>query len=278
MFGAPLESSRHPSKISPPRHASPEADTFQRLYTSGTGKWRGKARREAATRAQSPQSPQNYRRAEANAGGWQGASGFRGGISPNRRRQSPPGDGLRRSPQHRQKQKRRSKSPARKPPRAHRSQGHHDTTDIRLGVPDEQQCDALFSQMDYNGNGGLSLAEIDKACVEIWPHFNHKKALMRAYKSADRSDDGYIMRRQFKELLHYIAYFTELWDKFESIDRDGDHRLSLEEFMMGSAAVGHPLSHPEARAEFAKMDDNGGGLVLFDEFCRWCVRDQPASS
>ena len=128
-------------------------------------------------------------------------------------------------------------------------------------MPDEAERNALFSRIDCNGNGGLSLAEIDKACVELWPHFNNKPALMRAYKSADRNGDGFITRREFKKLLQYIIYFTGLWDKFESIDTDGDRRLSLEEFIVGSAMVGHPLSPTEARTEFQAMDDNGGGVV-----------------
>ena len=137
-----------------------------------------------------------------------------------------------------------------------------------LTLPDEKQRDALFSRIDCNGNGGLSLAEIDKACVELWPHFNNKPALMRAYKSADRNGDGFITRREFKKLLQYIIYFTGLWDKFESIDTDGDRRLSLEEFIVGSAMVGHPLSPTEARTAFQAMDDNGGGVV---SCCRACA-------
>ena len=45
-----------------------------------------------------------------------------------------------------------------------------------------RERNALFDRMDCNGNGGLSLAEIDKAVLELWPQFNHKKALMRAYR------------------------------------------------------------------------------------------------
>ena len=51
---------------------------------------------------------------------------------------------------------------------------------------------AAFKKMDNNGNGLLSLAEIDKAVLHLYPSFNHKPALMRAYKSADKSGDGFI--------------------------------------------------------------------------------------
>lgn len=82
------------------------------------------------------------------------------------------------------------------------------------------------------GNGGLSLAEIDKAvaegaighgkratnphhnliftegsdtvCVSTAlgaPDFNHKQALMRAYMAADTSGDGFIERSELAKLL-----------------------------------------------------------------------------
>ena len=35
----------------------------------------------------------------------------------------------------------------------------------------------MFNQWDMNGNGGLSLAEIDKAMVADYPEYDHKPAL-----------------------------------------------------------------------------------------------------
>ena len=68
--------------------------------------------------------------------------------------------------------------------------------DGRLTMPNRAQRDELFKRFDFNGNGMLSLAEIDKAVVELWPQFDHKPALMRAYKAADRNEDGFIRRRE----------------------------------------------------------------------------------
>lgn len=93
----------------------------------------------------------------------------------------------------------------------------------------------------------------------------------------------------------YIIYFTKLWDEFEQIDRDHDNRLTLQEFIVGASAVGHSMSRAEAQHEvsavicscgisdnilvipiglclqFAAMDANHGGVVLFDEFVGWCA-------
>ena len=97
--------------------------------------------------------------------------------------------------------------------------------------------------MDFNGNGSLSLAEIDKAIVELWPQFDHKKAVLRAYKAADRNGDGFIKRREFRLLLEYIIYFNRLWDTFEWIDANHDQRLDRDEFSVASKLVGHALTH-----------------------------------
>ena len=96
--------------------------------------------------------------------------------------------------------------------------------------------------MDFNGNGSLSLVEIDKAIVELWPQFDHKKAVLRAYKAADRNGDGFIRRREFRLLLEYIIYFNRLWDAFESIDANHDQRLDRDEFSAASKLVGHALT------------------------------------
>ena len=38
--------------------------------------------------------------------------------------------------------------------------------------------------------------------------------------------------------------------------------------------MGIQMSRADAAAEFAAMDENGGGFVMFDEFCHWCCRRQ----
>ena len=107
-----------------------------------------------------------------------------------------------------------------------------------LDIPSKAERAALFHRMDYNGNGALSLAEIDKAVVELYPGYDHKPVLMRAYKAADVDQDGLIERREFRKLLHYLVYFNNLWHKFEEIDSDGDRRLTEAEFVKGCAVVG----------------------------------------
>ena len=148
-----------------------------------------------------------------------------------------------------------------------------------LVLPDKTARRALFNKIDNNGNGGLSLAEIDKAVVGGvigealgLPDFEHKPALMRAYKAADTSHDGFIERDEFSKLLSYLVYFNNLWHKFEQIDSDHDRRINAEEFTAGCATLGLELSAAEAADEFAVVDSDGGGMILFVEFCSWVAK------
>jgi len=142
-------------------------------------------------------------------------------------------------------------------------------------LPDKAGRDEIFARFDYNGNGMLSLAEIDKAVMGMWPSFNNKPALMQAYKSADVSNDGFVDRTEFRLLLEYLAYYNGLWARFAEINSDGDRRLSLEEFVHAVSVVSDPddasstISEDEAELNFLKMDENAGGFVLFSEFCVW---------
>eukprot|EP00729_Bicosta_minor_P012918 gene12918-13081_t len=135
----------------------------------------------------------------------------------------------------------------------------------------KQQRIKVFDAMDANGNHVISLAEIDKFLSEVWPELNNPPAQMRSYKAADADNSGLIGRNEFRMLLKSIVFYTDLWEKFEEIDVNKDHRLGLREFVTGCHLVGGAkIEDPEKM--FRAMDNNGGGYVLFDEFCLTMAR------
>ena len=95
---------------------------------------------------------------------------------------------------------------------------------------------------------------------------------MRAYKAADTNGDSFIGRAEFAKLLWFLTYFNNLWETFSQIDTDQDRRLNVEEFTAGCALLGLKLSAAEAREEFEFCDKDGGGMVLFEEFCVWVAK------
>ena len=139
----------------------------------------------------------------------------------------------------------------------------------------------MFSDFDPNGNGYLSLAEVDKGvndvlrCEKI---FNAKPAIMRAFQAAKAARStksklgaDYVERIEFRLLLVYLRRYFELFVMFDAIDGD-DRRIDRAEF---KAALGKiaawGVTVVDADAEFDSIDANGGGIVLFDEFCTWAL-------
>lgn len=85
----------------------------------------------------------------------------------------------------------------------------------QLTMPSTAARAKLFRAIDENGSGRLSLAEIDKAVVSgqigralNCPDFNHKPALIRAYKAADYSGDKFIQKGEFFTLLKCVRCNT----------------------------------------------------------------------
>jgi len=130
-----------------------------------------------------------------------------------------------------------------------------------------------FKNFDYNGNGILSLAEIDRALVESYPEYAHDKpAIMRAYKAADTSKDGFIDFKEFKHFLDLLKYYHDLSKEFAKLDVDHDKRVSYNEFLKGHNLVGIQITDDHAKEEFNKIDTNKGGYILFEEFCIYMAK------
>jgi len=141
----------------------------------------------------------------------------------------------------------------------------------------------LFNQFDPNGNGYLSLAEVDAGCRKIL-HLDDltndlPPILMRAFTAAKgiatrkgkrKNDDDYIQRNEFRMLFAYIKQYFELWVMFDEVDGSDDRRVDLAEFKKALPqleAFGVKIADPEE--EFKVIDKNGGGIILFEEFSVW---------
>ncbi|CAK0817696.1 unnamed protein product [Prorocentrum cordatum] len=130
----------------------------------------------------------------------------------------------------------------------------------------------LWQRLDFNGNNLVSLAEIDKWVVETWALLNHKPALMRAFKAtteAGGNKDEYVHKKDFKRLILNLFYFNKLCWLFDQVDEEHNRKLDLKEFTWCLSMCGAKMSERSAAAEFQKVDTNGGGEILFDEFCKY---------
>ncbi|CAG8755885.1 17111_t:CDS:2, partial [Cetraspora pellucida] len=125
----------------------------------------------------------------------------------------------------------------------------------------------LFKSFDTNGNGKLSYNEIESAALRAYPQFkDKKKVIMRAYKAADKSKDGFVEIEEFGCLLDSLNHYYDLYEIFQKVDKDKDGRINLDDFKYGRKFMKlNGLSDNELKEEFEKIDANKGGIILFDE-------------
>ena len=94
----------------------------------------------------------------------------------------------------------------------------------------------IWEGFDVNGNGYLSLAEVDKGFIDVLnlpKLFKLKPVLIRAFnaaksklKSKNQYGDDYVSRAEFRYLLMYVRQYYEYWVAFDEIDTDDDRRIS----------------------------------------------------
>lgn len=140
----------------------------------------------------------------------------------------------------------------------------------------------MFHDFDPNGNGILSLSEVDKGCRDVLglhAVFDAKPAIMRAFQIAKgskaskrgKTGDDYIELREFKFFLLSLRQYFEYFEAFSRVDTSNDNRISLEEFKQNQAKIEAWVGKIDAEEEFKKVDTNGGGFILFDEFVKWAI-------
>merc|ERR1711963_24980 len=151
---------------------------------------------------------------------------------------------------------------------------------------DEQKAKRkeLFTQFDPNGNGYLSLAEVDKGMRDVLQSdelFDCKQAVNRAFHFAKNKSQGeskhgddLLEFREFRLFLQTLRQFFEYYQAFERIDTGDDNRVSKEEFC--SDKIKESITKwvgeiEDFEAEFEKIDANGGGQILFTEFVDWAL-------
>ena len=135
---------------------------------------------------------------------------------------------------------------------------------------------------DPNGNGILSLAEIDRGIRDVLRSsilFRSKPAIMRAFQAAKASipsnrgslGDDYVEEKEFHFFLLLLRQYFEYWVAYMRVDVDDDRRLSLQEWKDHHDKMVKWVGPFDAEVEFQKIDINNGGMILFNEFCEWAL-------
>jgi Ca2+-binding EF-hand superfamily protein len=150
---------------------------------------------------------------------------------------------------------------------------------------DKRNLQESWQTCDKNGNGITSLAEVDGMVfyymrTSKWDNFfrnlYNKGAIMRAVKytrTKEPTSDGddWIQKQEFPALLKNLHFFNQLWQVFDELDIEDDRRVSFEEFRSGLGCLHIVCDDEQAKEIFDDIDGNGGGQILFDEFCKYCI-------
>ncbi len=71
----------------------------------------------------------------------------------------------------------------------------------------------------------------------------------------------------FSEFRVFVEHAErELWQLFESIDRDNNGELDKEELKAALARAGLTVSNSKLEQFFAEVDTNKDGVISFDEW------------
>ena len=146
-----------------------------------------------------------------------------------------------------------------------------------LTVPDRPSIDEMFLRLDTAGHNQLSLSNVAQGVTELWPDFDDAPALMRAYRAADTTGDGWISAEDFHSLLQYLAFFHRRWPLFNQLDEEYDGKIPIATIKEHCKALGLALPSGSAVA-IAELDPQKKGWVAFEEFCSFAARLQGVAS
>ena len=140
----------------------------------------------------------------------------------------------------------------------------------------------IWNAIDMNGNGFISLAEFDRGVRDVLglPEiFSQKKVLIRAFNAAKDKIKGkakqsgdYVEWLEFRYILIYLRQYFEYYVMFCRVDTSDDFKVDLNEFKKAVPTLkkwGVKIADPVA--EFKKIDKNGSGNIMFEEFCEYAI-------
>ena len=136
---------------------------------------------------------------------------------------------------------------------------------IRPDETDERK--ALFKKFDLTRNGLLSRFEIDRGVrdvLKIDAIYDARPVIERAFDMAKNSQNPTKSRGG-----HYVE-LSEFRFFLQSRNDRNDRRIELIEFVNARLEIEKWVGKIDnAEKQFKKIDVNGGGHILFNEFCDW---------
>jgi Ca2+-binding EF-hand superfamily protein len=147
-----------------------------------------------------------------------------------------------------------------------------------LSEDEVEQLKKTFRDMDEDGDGTVTQAELKKALAKAGDDSKSAQDLADIMAMADLDGDG---KLSYNELLltcvqkRLAAKEERVWQAFCKLDLNGDGKVSREELSMALGGV----ANSEALALIQEVDVDGDGMVSYDEFVRmWQNKEDEIAS
>jgi len=139
------------------------------------------------------------------------------------------------------------------------------------------QLHQIFEQIDADGSGYISLAELRVYIQAIEPNFTTER-VEAILKRADTSGDEQVSYEEFQAVFKFLVAQTGLLDYlktgadeqlhqvFEQIDADGSGYISLAELQVYIQTIDPNFTTAQVEAMLKRADTSGDAQINYEEF------------
>lgn len=141
-----------------------------------------------------------------------------------------------------------------------------------------------FKSMDTDGSLTVDVNEFGKIVSGkdgLYPKMT-KNEVAKLFSEIDVTKSGSISYAEFdgwvQKLggIHVMEHkdFLKIRETFKQMDKDGDAKITLEEFIDATTKLFPKLTKNETTHLFSEIDTSGDGTVTFDEFDEWVKKQK----
>jgi len=136
--------------------------------------------------------------------------------------------------------------------------------------------------MDKDGNKLVDLHEFTKIIKDSFPNLSANET-KKLFQEVDVSNSGNISFAEFDAWVQKLGGlsvlehkdFIEIRNKFQKMDKDGDKKISREEFVAVCSELFPSITSKDAGSLFDEVDTSKDGQIQFDEFDIWVKKQAP---